>query len=67
MWVRFTAEYWHRVRHNVRIRYKEDMVISVPTAIANEAVAKGKAVKVARQSREPAQEPARYGETTERE
>lgn len=64
MWVKFTGEYYHRVRRGVVIHYKPGMNLSIPTAIANEAIKKGKAVK----SYRPSQiEVKTDGEATERE
>ncbi len=44
--VRFTANYDHRVNAQATVAYKAGMELSVPTAHADAAIAKGKAVAV---------------------
>lgn len=51
MWVRFTAEHWHRFNRQMSRRYLPGMVVNVPTRAANKAIADGHAVRMKRTRR----------------
>lgn len=51
MWVKFTAEHWHRFNAQAKTRYRAGMTVNVPTIVANKAVGAGHAVKMRRSSK----------------
>lgn len=51
-WVRFTADHDWKPRPAVTIAYKAGMTLNVPGAAADEAVARGRAVRMRKASRD---------------
>ena len=55
MWVKFTAEFWWRVKPQVKIRYRPSKAVNVPRACGEAAIAAGKADPVSNPKANPPQ------------
>jgi hypothetical protein len=53
MWVRFTDEFWWRVKPQVKIRYRPGSAVNVRRMCGERAIADGKAVAAANPRAKP--------------